>query len=127
VIGTSVVAGKKIGPYLDRLTELLKTDLNLKLGPCVRTEGVFLTDMPLKRNYFFGKDRVLMVGEATGIVDCNWVGIGCAVDTGMLAGKAISESIERQKDAVSVYRDMLSLVVRGSEASWAGQKVIKLS
>jgi len=51
-----------------------------------------------------GKDRVLLAGEAAGMVYLNGEGISAGLDSGYRAGKAVAQGIKKGGDVVKIYK-----------------------
>ncbi len=65
-----------------------------------RVEGCAIRQLPPN----LGAGRVLLAGEAAGLVYLNGEGISAALDSGYRAGRAIAEAIRSGGDALELYR-----------------------
>ena len=65
---------------------------------CLENFGMSLTN-----NFVFGKQRVLVTGQAAGFLNMMAEGMSCALHSGAIAGESIVESFARNRDANTVY------------------------
>ena len=61
--------------------------------------------MFVTNNFHLGKGKVLLAGEAAGLLHMNGSGIDTALDSGYRAGEAIVEAIKNGVDAWQLYYD----------------------
>ncbi len=102
---TGTTEGKIIKKHLERLIRLLETEYNTKVGKYVRQEGCVLNTMFVSGNFNQGRGKVLLTGEAAGFLHMNGAGIDTAIDSGNIAGVAISEALKHEGDAWQIYYD----------------------
>ena len=69
---------------------------------CLENFGMSLTN-----NFVFGKQRVLVTGQAAGFLNMMAEGMSCAMHSGAIAGESIVESFTRNRDANSVYDELI--------------------
>lgn len=77
----------------------------------------------LINRYVFGKDNVLITGQATGFLNMIGEGMSCALHSGAIAGEAIVESLQRNLDLQNTYRAMISSEVRRTTDQWNPLKI----
>jgi len=97
--------GKNIKIYINNLIDLLETKYNTKVGKFVRQEGCVINTMFLTGNFHLGKGRVLLAGEAAGLLHMNGSGIDTALDSGYRAGEAVAAAINNGIDVFQRYHD----------------------
>lgn len=69
---------------------------------CLENFGMSLTN-----NFVFGKERVLVTGQAAGFLNMMAEGMSCAMHSGAIAGESIVESFTRNRDANQVYDELI--------------------
>jgi len=84
--------GKSPKEYQRRLVEHVSSKHGLKIDRTAMKRGMVLNDMVGRKNYIFGKDNVLITGEAAGILRG-----GEGITSSMITGKAAGESILRSR------------------------------
>jgi flavin-dependent dehydrogenase len=112
VIGT----GAKENPleYADRFFNYVKKKYGL-CGEIVKKEGFSST---LKSTTYLGKGRLLMVGDAAGLIDLyRGMGMDNAALSGRLAVKAITKAEEEGLEAAKAYENLMRKVVKKIEAN----------
>ncbi len=57
------------------------------------------------------RKRVLLVGDAAGLVYLNGEGISAAIDSGWRAGKAIAQAIKEKGNAFDIYQQAMTEVL----------------
>ncbi len=100
-----VPRGKRPKPYFENFKSFLKEKFGVKLGNFVRQEGCIFNNMFITGNFHQGKERVLLVGEAAGLIHMNGSGIDTSLDSGYRAGEAIVEALKSGIDAWELYYD----------------------
>ncbi len=75
------------------------------MGRFVRQEGCVINTMFATNNFQQGRGRVLLAGEAAGLLHMNGSGIDTAIDSGYRAGEAVAEALGSSADARQVYYD----------------------
>jgi len=112
VIGTG--ANEKPLEYADRFFNYVKEKYGLR-GEIVKKEGFSST---LKSTVYLGEGRILMVGDAAGLVDLyRGVGMDNAALSGRLAVKAITKAEEEGLEAAKAYENLMKKVVKKIEAN----------
>ncbi len=97
--------GKNIKKYIENFIAYLEKKYNTKVGRFVRQEGCVINTMFVSNNFHLGKGKVLLTGEAAGLLHMNGSGIDTALDSGYRAGEAIAEAIKNGVDAWQLYYD----------------------
>jgi len=101
--GTS--QGNKIKSYIEKLINLLEEKHNTRVGRFIRQEGCIINNMFVTGNFHQGRGRVLLTGEAAGLLHMNGSGIDTALDSGYRAGEAVVEALKSGIDAYQRYYD----------------------
>jgi geranylgeranyl reductase family protein len=121
VIGTG--ANEKPLEYVERFFNYVKEKYGLR-GEIVKKEGFSST---LKSTVYLGEGRILMVGDAAGLIDLyRGVGMDNAALSGRLAIKAITKAEEEGLEAVKAYEKLMRKVVKKIEAN-AEKQIKRLS
>ncbi|MFQ5956525.1 MAG: NAD(P)/FAD-dependent oxidoreductase [Candidatus Brocadiales bacterium] len=119
IFGTSCKKGGRFAPYLGNFSGFLKEHFGLRLGKLVRKSSCLGTNMCATGNFYLGKDRVLLVGEAAGFLNMFGEGISSALATGLLAGQAISQAaLNSGPEALEIYTELSKRERRETLASW---------
>jgi len=99
--------GRNLKQSMEVFMDLLKQEFNVVFGSMERVEGCLLRPP----TPFFGTGRVLLTGEAAGMMYLNGEGISAAIDSGYCAGRAIARAIKDNADAQDTYvRETASIV-----------------
>jgi len=107
VVGTG--SDREPMEYVQRFDSFVKEKYGLR-GELVRREGF---SSPMESTVYLGAGRVLMVGDAAGLVDMyRGLGMDNAALSGRLAARAIVESARKGSDPVDCYRRLMSGIVR---------------
>ncbi|MHA1917681.1 MAG: NAD(P)/FAD-dependent oxidoreductase [Candidatus Ranarchaeia archaeon] len=112
VIGTGCNSGK-IKERQESFYDYIQKTFNLK-GKIIKKEGFATTiDMNSKDRVWLGRKRILMVGDAAGLVDqVRGVGMDAAALSGRLAAKAIIDSDRKKTSAFDEYKKLMKNVVK---------------
>ena len=112
VIGTG--ANENPLEYANRFFNYVKEKYGLR-GEIVKKEGFSST---LKSTVYLGEGRMLLVGDAAGLVDLyRGVGMDNAALSGRLAVKAITKAEEEGLEAAKAYENLMKKVVKKIEAN----------
>jgi len=112
VIGTG--ANENPQEYANRFFNYVKEKYGLR-GEIVKKEGFSST---LKSTVYLGEGRILIVGDAAGLVDLyRGVGMDNAALSGRLAVKAITKAEEEGLEAAKAYENLMKKVVKKIEAN----------
>ncbi|MBX5321283.1 MAG: NAD(P)/FAD-dependent oxidoreductase [Candidatus Bathyarchaeota archaeon] len=112
VIGTG--ANENPLEYADRFFNYVKEKYGLR-GQIVKKEGFSST---LKSTVFLGEGRVLLLGDAAGLVDLyRGVGMDNAALSGRLAVKAITKAEEEGSEAAKAYEHHMKKFVKKIETN----------
>ena len=96
--------GRSLKDGMKQFKTLLEDIFSVEFAEIEREEGCIYRLSPP----FLGKGRVLLVGDAAGLVYLNGEGISAALDSGWRAGKAIARAIDTGKEAVDLYKQHMS-------------------
>ena len=98
-----VPKGEKFKPPFENFKSFLKEKFQAKIGEFVRDEGCQFNDMFATCKFHQGKGRVLLVGDAAGLLHMNGSGIDTSLDSGYRAGRAIAEALKTGGNALELY------------------------
>ncbi|OIO61226.1 MAG: hypothetical protein COX57_07620 [Alphaproteobacteria bacterium CG_4_10_14_0_2_um_filter_63_37] len=124
-----VGVGFKIGDsFHDRhrfVADYFEKKHGVKLGPADEDhEGTAENFGPsLINRYVFGKERVLITGQATGFLNMIGEGMSCALHSGAIAGESIVDAILRDLPVQDVYRRAIASEVRRTTDQWNPLKI----
>lgn len=99
--------GRSLKESMRKFKALLEDIFHIEFDQIERDEGCILR----LSKPFLGKDKVLLVGDAAGLVYLNGEGISAAIDSGWRAGKAIAQAIKEGKEALSIYQENMADVL----------------
>ena len=99
--------GRNLKESMEDFKTFLAENFNVVLSDRERGEGCILRQSPP----FLGKDRVLLTGEAAGMMYLNGEGISAALDSGYQAGLAIAQGIKEGEDVLELYRKKTEEIV----------------
>lgn len=88
-IGTSWYMDNKENSFVDNIKSKLKEIYDIKLNTVKRREGCMVDTRLSEDKFFFGKGRILMTGEASGLITRFYEGISEALTSGKKAAQAI--------------------------------------
>jgi flavin-dependent dehydrogenase len=97
--------GRNIKSHIENFITLLEKKFHTKVGRFVRQEGCVINTMFVTGNFHQGNGRVLLTGEAAGLLHMNGSGIDTAIDSGYRAGEAVAEGLKNGVDAWQIYYD----------------------
>lgn len=103
IIGCAYLVGQKSNKF-EALIEFLKKNFGLSIKSELATEGCMANTMTPMNRFFPGRGRVLMVGDAMGLMHQGGEGISCALASGGHAGAAIIAGIKQGADALALYK-----------------------
>jgi len=107
IIGLGALQGEKFAPKFDRLLEFLKKDFGLRIKRELAVESCLVNTMTILNRFFPGRGRVLMVGDAMGLMHQGHASISAALVSGGLAGRAVAEALAGGGDALARYRKLV--------------------
>jgi geranylgeranyl reductase family protein len=112
VIGTG--ANENAVEYADRFYDYVKEKYSLQ-GKIVKKEGFASTQ---KITSFLGEDKVLLVGDAAGLIDLyRGVGMDLAALSGRLAVKAIKKAEETATSPIQHYQSLMKKTLKKLESN----------
>ena len=77
----------------------------------------------LINRYVFGKENVLITGQAAGFLNMIGEGMSCTLHSGALAGEAVVEARLRSRPVQEMYRRMIASEVRRTSDQWNPLKI----
>ena len=102
------VKGRNLKECMEKFKNFIAENFNVVLGDRERGEGCVLQQSPP----FLGENKVLLTGEAAGMIYLNGEGISAALDSGYRAGKAIVQGIKEGGDVLKIYRKETEGIVK---------------
>ena len=99
--------GRNLKESMEAFKRLLAKDFDVSLKDRERGEGCVLS-----QSYpFWGKDRMILTGEAAGMMYLNGEGISAALDSGYQAGKSIAQEIKKGSSVLEIYKKKTEEIV----------------
>jgi flavin-dependent dehydrogenase len=86
---------------------------------CLENFGMSLTN-----HFVFGKERVLVTGQAAGFLNMMAEGMSCALHSGAIAGESIVESFARNENANAVYNQRIQSERARTVDQWNPLKIM---
>jgi flavin-dependent dehydrogenase len=99
--------GRNLKESMEKFKTFLTDTFQVVLSDRERGEGCILRQSPP----FLGKGRVLLTGEAAGMMYLNGEGISAALDSGYQAGLAIAQGLKKEGDVLNLYRKKTEEIV----------------
>ncbi len=107
IIGQAFLVGQKFDINFTNFVNFLKNNFNLKIKKELATEGCIHCMLAPLNRFFPGRGRLLVAGDASGLIHQGGEGISCALYSGGYAGEAILEAFENGRDALDVYKKLV--------------------
>ena len=100
--------GRSLKKSMEALKDFLAEKFHVVLGDMERDEGC-VSRPPLP---YLGNDRVLLAGDAAGLMYLNGEGMGPAIDSGYKAGKAAAQGIKQGKNVLETYENDMKGILK---------------
>lgn len=107
IIGIGNLAGNRFTPAFAAFLDYLKAHFGLRIKKELATEGCHLQLMTPLNRFFPGRGRVLMAGDAMGLMHQGGEGISCALASGGLAGQALVRGMHEETSPLSLYKKLV--------------------
>ncbi len=107
IIGLAQAPGFKFTPLNERFHQYLRKHHGLQVKRELATEGCYANTMTPLNRFFPGRGRVLVVGDAMGLMHQGGEGISCALESGGYAGDAIVNSLKTGENALTKYTKLV--------------------
>jgi flavin-dependent dehydrogenase len=107
IIGLGMLHGESFAPKFDRLLDLLRKRFGLAIKRELAVESCLVNTMTALNRFFPGRGKVVMVGDAMGLMHQGHCSISCALVSGGHAGQAIAEAMETGRDALRRYKELM--------------------
>ena len=107
IIGLSLVHGQQFHPKYSLFLDYLKKNMGLEIKRELAMEACLANTMTPLNRFFPGRGRVLMVGDAMGLMHQGGEGISCALASGGYAGEAVIQGIREGVDALARYKELV--------------------
>ena len=102
-----------------RIIDYFKDNHGFRIREEVSREGCLENfGMSITNHFVFGRDRVLVTGQAAGFLNMMAEGMSCALHSGAIAGEAVVESVARNRDVNSLYDDLIQSERRRTVDQW---------
>ncbi|MFC1522869.1 NAD(P)/FAD-dependent oxidoreductase [Elusimicrobiota bacterium] len=125
IVGVGFPQGASFNEVHGRVEKYLRENHGLDLEPADSHEGCAEVFGPsLINRYIFGKGNALITGQAAGFLNMIGEGMSCALHSGAIAGEAIVEARQGNKDLQQVYRQMIASEVRRCSDQWNPFQII---
>ncbi len=108
-----------------RVVEYLRENHGLRIREEVSKEGCLENfGMSLTNHFVFGKQRVLVTGQAAGFLNMMAEGMSCALHSGATAGEAIVEAVARNRDPNALYDELIQDERRRTVDQWNPLRIL---
>jgi flavin-dependent dehydrogenase len=107
IIGLAIMKGQNFEERFSRFVDFLKKNLGLEIKRELAMEACPANTMTPLNRFFPGRGRVLMVGDAMGLMHQGGEGISCGLASGGYAGQAVIEAFGRGVDALARYKQLV--------------------
>jgi len=107
IIGLAIMKGQNFQERFNRFVEFLKKTVGLEIKRELAMEACPANTMTPLNRFFPGRGRVLMVGDAMGLMHQGGEGISCGLASGGYAGQAIIEALGHGVDALARYKQLV--------------------
>lgn len=125
IVGVGFPLGGNVDEYHLRFENYLKEKHGVLLEAPDDREGCAHNFGPsLINSYVFGKDNVLITGQASGFFNMLAEGMSCALHSGAIAGESIIESITRNRPVQEIYRKQIVSEVNNCTDQWNIFKIV---
>ena len=125
IVGVGILKGDSFRLAQQRVVDYLEVKHRVKLEPIVDLEACQENfGLSLINRYVFGKDNVIITGQAAGFLNMMAEGMSCALHSGAVAGEAAVEAFRHKRPLQKVYRSMIVSEVRRCSDQWNPFKII---
>jgi flavin-dependent dehydrogenase len=104
IVGLAMIHGQEFGPKFFLHLDFLKREFGLKIKREVATEACIANTMTPLNRFLPGRGRVLLAGDAMGLMHQGGEGISCALASGGHAAQALADALAQGTDALALYR-----------------------
>ena len=121
IIGASHTNPKLVKQNHAKFVEYLEERFGMRLEKKVRAEGCYQSNVDSfgGSDYKLGKSKILLIGEAAGLMDIFGEGIPAALKSGKEAASAI---IEADKDVLGLYQEKMKKYIKKLIRNWDNLK-----
>jgi len=125
IVGVGFPLGSNFSEVHRKVEIHLRETEDVHLEPAVSHEGCAENFGPsLINRYVFGRDQVLVTGQAAGFLNMIGEGMSCALHSGAISGEAIVEARHGNEKVQQVYRNMIASEVRRCSDQWNPLKIV---
>ena len=119
IVGVGFKQGGNVGEYHRRVETYMREKHGVLLEPFDSKEGCAHNFGPsLINRYVFGKENILVTGQASGFFNMLAEGMSCAMHSGAIAGEAIVEAIKTNRPVQDIYRKQIVSEVNRCTDQW---------
>ncbi|MEE9230535.1 MAG: FAD-dependent monooxygenase [Acidobacteriota bacterium] len=119
IVGVGFDVGRNFHEAHLNVVEYLRDKHAVHLKPAEDHEGCSENfGLSLINRYVFGKDRVLITGQAAGFLNMMAEGMSCALHSGAISGEAVIEAFHSNRPVQEIYRKMIASEVRRCSDQW---------
>jgi len=107
IIGLAIMKGQNFDRRFNLFVDFLKKNLGLEIKRELAMEACPANTMTPLNRFFPGRGRVLMVGDAMGLMHQGGEGISCGLASGGYAGEAVIQALGKGVDALARYKQLV--------------------
>lgn len=112
IVDVGVPKGASALPAEKSMMAFLEKEYDFKPVKMVKRRGCMTAMIPIHNELHFGTNRILLVGEACGLMNMMMEGISSALASGIIAGESASEAIKQNKPPGELYARRIQPEVR---------------
>jgi flavin-dependent dehydrogenase len=125
IVGHTCDHGESFPDGHARVVKYFEEHHGLKIREEVFKEGCLENfGMSLTNHFVFGRERVLVAGQAAGFLNMMAEGMSCAMHSGAIAGESIVEAVARDRDANALYDDLIQSERKRTVDQWNPLKIL---
>ncbi|MCK5237843.1 MAG: NAD(P)/FAD-dependent oxidoreductase [Deltaproteobacteria bacterium] len=117
ILGVGFRKGGSVEEHHKRFVSYIKDKHGVRLEPSEEKEGGAHNFGPsIINRYVFGKENILITGQAAGFFNMLAEGMSCALHSGAIAGEAVIEAMQGKRPVQEIYRThIVSEVARSTD------------
>ncbi|MHA1380757.1 MAG: NAD(P)/FAD-dependent oxidoreductase [Candidatus Helarchaeota archaeon] len=121
IIGVGAIKGSDIQKFQAKFIEYLEEGYGLRLEDRIRKEGCMepnILSRDFRPGFKLGKDNIILVGEAAGLMNLFGEGIPSALKSGAIAANSILDHTNKTKPVFDIYLDRISKLKNNLFNNW---------
>ncbi len=125
IVGYTCEHGESWSDGHRRIVDYFSENHRFRIREEVSREGCLENfGMSLTNHFVFGRDRVLVAGQAAGFLNMMAEGMSCALHSGAIAGESVVEAVARNRDANALYGVLVQSERRRTVDQWNPLRIL---